>query len=62
MKRFGMKAVILAGLALFPATALAGSMDGLGDLLVEKGVISKDDLKAQQKKKWLNVDGRIQAR
>lgn len=62
MKRFSMKAMILAGLALFPATALAGSMDGLGDLLVEKGVISKDDLKAQQKKKWLNVDGRIQAR
>jgi phosphate-selective porin len=62
MKRFSMKAVILAGLLLSPATALAGSMDGLGDLLVEKGVISKDDLKAQQKKKWLNVEGRIQAR
>lgn len=62
MKKFSMKAVILIGLALLPATALAGSMDGLGDLLVEKGVISKDELKAQQKKKWLNVEGRIQAR
>jgi phosphate-selective porin OprO/OprP len=36
-------------------------MDGITDLLVEKGVISKDDLNAQKQKKWMNVEGWVQA-
>jgi phosphate-selective porin len=55
-------AAALSGLMALPASALAAPADGLTDLLIEKGVITKDDLKAQQKKSWIKLDGRIQAR
>lgn len=50
-------------LVLVPVHAVwAGPADGLGDLLVKKGVITADELKSQQKTRSLVIDGRIQAR
>ena len=65
MKRFRLKVLnsaVLAGLLALPVSAMAGSADGLTDLLIQKGVITGDELKAQKKKKWLNMEGRIQTR
>ncbi|MBI5745604.1 MAG: hypothetical protein HZA13_01210 [Nitrospirae bacterium] len=62
MRLFSLISAILLSLMILPASAWSGSADGLTDLLIEKGVITKDELKAQQKMRWLNVEGRIQAR
>lgn len=62
MKLLILKAITITCLTFLPVSVLAGAADGLTDLLIEKGVITKDELKAQQKKSWLNVEGRIQAR
>ena len=65
MKRFRLKVLkmmVLAGMLALPMSAMAGSADGLTDLLIEKGVITKDELKTQQEKKWLNVEGWLQSR
>ncbi|MEK6683457.1 MAG: porin [Nitrospirota bacterium] len=64
MKRFRLKVLkmmVLAGMLALPMSAMAGSADGLTDLLIQKGVITSDELKAQ-KKKWLKMEGRIQTR
>lgn len=58
----GAAALLLASLMVLPATVQAGAMDGIADILIRKGVVTSDELKAQQKKRWLNVEGRIQSR
>lgn len=56
------KSLLLAAIAGWPVSSWASSADGLTDLLIEKGVITKEELKVQQEKRSLKISGRVQAR
>ncbi len=56
------KSGLMIALLTMPIVAWAGAGDGLPDLLVEKGAILQDDMARQKTRRWLIVDGRIQAR
>lgn len=62
MKRYRFAAFISLLALTLSGTARAGSSDGLADLLIEKGVITKEEYKTQKKMEWMNVEGWLQAR
>ena len=63
MNRFFGKIVLVTLLMLASSTAYAGSqmgIQGLNELLIEKGVITREEVEAQAKKNPLTVSGYIQ--
>jgi phosphate-selective porin len=62
MNRIIWKGGVMIALLCLPMAAWAGGADGLSDLLIEKGVITKDEVAQQKKDRWLAVEGRVQAR
>ena len=63
MNRFFGKIALVTLLMLASSTAYAGSqmgIQGLNELLIEKGVISREEVEAQSKKNPLTVSGYIQ--
>jgi phosphate-selective porin len=62
MNRIVWKGVGVVALLWLPISAWAGASDGLSDLLIEKGVITKDEVAKQKQARGLAVEGRFQAR
>ena len=62
MGRHSAAAVVWICLVVLSGKAQEASADGLTDLLIEKGIITQEELKKQQATRWLKVEGRIQFR